>query len=75
MSRPAKAATVCSASYLARLKRRSTVRWTRRRSGLNSAAAARVAAATATGVWIRSTSVASSTRPAYTPTSSPVTMA
>jgi hypothetical protein len=35
------------------------------RSGLNSAAATSVAAATATEPWIRSTGVASSTRPAY----------
>src|SRR5580700_11609418 len=73
--RVANAATVWSASYRARLNRRSTAFWTRRRSGLNSAAAARVEAATATGVWTRNTWVVSSTSPAYTPTSSPVTIA
>ena len=50
-------------------------RCTRRRSGLNNAAAASVAAATATGVCTRNTWVASSTIPAYTPTSRPVTIA
>jgi hypothetical protein len=45
---------------------------TRRRSGLNSAAASSVEAATATGSWTWSTSVASSTSPAYIPTSRPV---
>jgi hypothetical protein len=39
------------------------------------AAAASVAAATATGVWTRNAWVVSSTSPAYTPTSSPVTIA
>jgi len=58
-----------------RLNRRSTTRWTRCRTGLNNAAAARVAAATATGDLTLSTCVASSTSPAYTPTSNPVTMA
>ncbi len=43
--------------------------------GLNSAAAARVEAATATGVWTRNTWVASKTRPAYTATSRPTTKA
>ena len=38
--------------------------YTRRRTGLNRAAAASVAAATATGVWTRNTWVASSTSPA-----------
>ena len=38
----ANAATVWSASYRVRLNRRSTVRCTRRRTGLNSAATARV---------------------------------
>ena len=71
----ANAATILSASYRARLNRRSTVRWTRRRSGLNSAATARVDPATATGSLIDTSRVASSTIPAYTPTSSPVTMA
>jgi hypothetical protein len=66
---------VRSASYLARLNRRSTARCTRLRSGLNSAAAASVAAATATVLWNRNTCVASSTRPAYTPTSKPVRIA
>ena len=56
-----------SASYRARLNRRSTARCTRWRSGLNSAAAASVEAATATGAWIRNTWVVSSTSPAYTP--------
>jgi len=74
-SRAANAATVSSASYLARLNRRSTPRCTRRRTGLNSTAAASVAAATATGVWSLSPWVASSTSPVYTPTSRPVTMA
>jgi hypothetical protein len=73
----AKAVTVWSASYRARLNRRSTIRCTRRRSGLNSAAATRVEPATATGVDSETGSawVASSTSPAYTPTSSPVTIA
>jgi len=81
-SLPANAVTVLSASYLARLNRRSTGRCTRRRTGLNRAAAASVPAAiasapaaTATGVWSRNTCVAISTSPAYTPTSSPVTIA
>src|ERR1017187_3490958 len=69
------AATVTSASYRARLKRRSTTRCTRRRTGLNSAAAARVDAATATGDENDSSRVASRTSPAYTPTSNPVTIA
>jgi hypothetical protein len=42
---------------------------------LNNAAAASVEAATATGVWTRNTWVVSRTSPAYTPTSSPVTIA
>ena len=63
-SRAANAAVVVSASYLARLNRRSTSRCTRRRTGLNRAAAASVAAATATGEESRSTCVASSTSPA-----------
>ena len=46
-----------------------------RRSGVNNAAAASVAAATATGEFTASTSVASRTSPAYTPISSPVTIA
>ena len=41
---------------------------------MTSAAAASVATATATSVWNPSTCVASSTSPAYTPTSSPVTI-
>ena len=45
------AATVWSASYLARLNRRSTMSCTRCRSGLNSVAAASVETATATGPW------------------------
>jgi hypothetical protein len=57
------------------LNRRSTIRWTRRRSGLNKAAATSVATATATGDLTVSTWVASRTRPAYTPTSNPVTIA
>ncbi len=64
-----------SASYRARLNRRSTTRCIRRRSGLNSAAATSVDAATATGVLSDTTCVASSTIPAYTPTSRPVTIA
>ena len=56
--RAANAATVWSASYRARLNRRSTARWTRRRSGLNSAATAGVEAATATGDLIACTWVA-----------------
>ncbi len=64
LSRAANAATVWSASYRARLNRRSTARCTRRRTGLNRAAAASVAAATATEAWIPSTWVASSTSPA-----------
>ncbi len=74
-SRAANAATIWSASYRARLNRRSTARCTRRRSGVNNAAAASVNAATATGEENVSTRVASSTRPAYTPTSRPVTTA
>jgi len=46
-SRAANAATVRSASYRARLNRRATMRCTRRRTGLNKAAAASVDAATA----------------------------
>ncbi len=45
------------------------------RTGANSAAATSVDAATATGEENRSTWMASSTSPAYTPTSSPVTSA
>ena len=74
-SRAAKAAAIWSASYRARLNCRSTRICTRRRTGLNRAAAISVAAATATGVCRRSTWVASSTGPAYTPTSRPVTIA
>jgi len=70
-----KAATRVSASYRARLNRRSTARWTRRRSGLNSAAATSVAAATATGALNGRTSVARSTSPANIPPSTAVTMA
>jgi SAM-dependent methyltransferase len=62
-----KAATIRPASYRARLNRRSTARCTRRRTGLNSAATARVDPATATGSLIDTTRVASSTIPAYTP--------
>jgi hypothetical protein len=47
-----------------RLNRRSTISSTRRRTGLNSAAAASVEAATATGVWNRNTWVFSRTSPA-----------
>ena len=72
-SRPANAATVTSASYRARLNRWSTIRCTRRRSGLNAAAAASVEAATATDEDSASTWVDSRTRPAYAATSSPVT--
>jgi len=72
-SRAANAAAVWSASYPARLNRRSTTRCTRTRSGLKSAAAASVAAATATGAWNPNTWVASRTSPAYTPASTPVT--
>ena len=46
-SRSANAAAVWSASNLARSKRRSTTVWTRRRTGWNNAAAARVDSATA----------------------------
>ncbi len=46
-SRALKACTVVAASYLRRLKRRSTTAWVRRRAGWNSAATARVAPATA----------------------------
>jgi nucleotide-binding universal stress UspA family protein/MFS family permease len=63
-SRAANAATVWSASYRARLNRPSTRRCTRRRTGLNRAAATRVAAATATEECTLSTWVASSTSPA-----------
>ena len=59
----------------ARLNRRSTIRCTRRRSGLDSAAVVSVEPATATGDDTGSAGVASSTRLAYTPTSSPVTIA
>ena len=51
-------------SYRARLNRRSTACWTRTRTGLNSAAAASVEVAMATGVWNMSTRVARSTSPA-----------
>ena len=64
LSRAANAATAWSASYRSRLNRRSTACCTRRRTGLNSAAAASVAAATATGVRTLSTPMASSTSPA-----------
>jgi hypothetical protein len=74
-SRAANAATVWSASYRARLNRRSTIRCTRIRSGLNSAAAASAEPATATVPVIDTTRVASSTIPAYTPTSRPVRIA
>src|SRR5208337_566717 len=74
-NRAANAATVCSALYWARLNRRSTTRCIRCRSGLNSAAAASVDPATATGDVTVSTRVASSTRPAYTPSRRPVTIA
>jgi hypothetical protein len=46
------------------LNRRSTTRWSRLRTGLNSAAAASVATATATGVCKPITSVLSRTGPA-----------
>jgi hypothetical protein len=62
-SRAANAATVWPASYRAQLNRRSTACWTRTRTGLNSAAAASVEEATATGVWNVSTRVARSTSP------------
>jgi len=45
-ARAVNAATVASASYRARLKRRSTTLWTRSRSGLKSPVAASVEAAT-----------------------------
>ena len=64
-----------SASYRTRLNRRSTTRCTRRRAGLNRAATASVDAATATGEFAEKTCLARSTSPAYTPTSSPVTIA
>jgi len=57
------------------LNRRSTARYTRRRSGLNKAAAARVKAATAAEEETVSRCVVISTRPVYTPTSSAVTIA
>src|SRR5512132_4697773 len=41
------ASTVLAASYLRRLKRRSTTAWMRRRAGWNNAVTARVAPATA----------------------------
>src|ERR1700730_1006722 len=71
-SRAANCATIRSVSYRARLNRRSTVRCTRRRSGWTTAAAASVEAATATCECTDSTRVASSTSPAYSPTSNPV---
>jgi len=70
--RPVKAVTTASASYLVRLNRRSTACCTRRRSGLNSAAAASVATATAAGPCTGSTLVANSTSPANTPASTAV---
>jgi hypothetical protein len=57
------------------LNRRSTACCTRCLNGLNSAAAASVAAATATVLWNRNTWVASSTSPVYIPISRPVTIA
>jgi hypothetical protein len=45
--RTLKASTVLAASYLRRLKRRSTTAWMRRRAGWNNAVTARVAPATA----------------------------
>ena len=71
-SRALNEATTASASYRVRLNRRSTACCTRRRSGLNSAAAASVAAATATGAFTGSTLVANSTSPANTPASTAV---
>jgi hypothetical protein len=68
-SRAVNAATTASALYRDRLNRRSTTRCTRRRSGLNRAAAISVLAATATADLTGSTCVASRTRPLYTPTS------
>ena len=68
-------AMVWSASYQARLNRRSTACCTHRRTGANRAAAASVEAATATGELSRSTCWVSSTSPAYTPISRPVTVA
>ena len=65
-------ATTASALYRVRLNRRSTACCTRRRSGLNSAAAASVAAATATGAFTGSTLVANSTSPVNTPASTAV---
>jgi hypothetical protein len=73
-SRAANAATVWSASYRARLNLRSTACCTRRRTGLNKAAATSVETATATELGNRNTSVASMTSPAYTPMSNPVTI-
>ena len=57
-----------------RLNRRSTTCCTRRRSGLNRAAAISVAAATSTGEE-NDAAPARATTAAYTPTSSPVTIA
>jgi hypothetical protein len=74
-SRAANAATVWSASYRVRLNRRATARCTRRRSGLNSAAATSVDAATEAEDENVSRCVVSRTSPAYTPISSPVTIA
>ena len=68
-------AITASALYRDLLNRRSTPRCTRRRSGLNSAAAASVATATPTGVWNDSTWVASSTSPANTPASTALSTA
>ena len=65
-------ATTASALYRVRLNRRSTACCTRRRSGLNSAAAASVAAATATGAFTGSTLVANSKSPVNTPASTAV---
>jgi hypothetical protein len=56
------------------LNRRSTARCTRRRTGLNAAAAASVDTATATSEENASSRVVSSTTPAYTPASSAVTI-
>src|ERR1700730_4014415 len=66
-SRAANAATVASASYRARLNRRSTRCCTRRRTGLNTAAAASVATATATGVCTPNTWGGQQYRPGVDP--------
>src|ERR1017187_8094952 len=67
--RVANAATVWSASYRARWNRRSAASYTRPRTWWDALPAARVEAATATGVWTRKTWVLSSTSPSSPPAS------